>query len=783
MIKRPLCMVTVLFLCFRFILTGGTGPDMGWSPSELELSIKEKTQVTIEGTVYQREERSSYIILYLKDNQVRLKKQIINESKILVYIKTKNHVEIGNRVQLFGKADVFQDARNPGNFSQKFYYGKNNIHVYVWAEDIEVTDDKVYWLREHLAVLQKDWKDVLVKYLGPYYGNTMSAILLGEKSELDSELKELYQVSGIGHVLSISGLHMSFLGNGLYRLLRKLGLPFWASGMAGVLFLSAYTLMVGLGVSSLRALIMFGVRIGADITGRDYDMPTSLGLSAAVITAWRPLYLFDAGFLLSFGALAGITFVSPCIEFCFTKIEKKENRINISKVSTITKHKKKIVEGLRKDICLNLAVNITLLPIMLYFFFEFPLYSIIINLMTIPLLSTAIGAGATGLFMGLISSRGGGLLLLVCKFMLYLSENICKFSINLPGSRVVTGQPEKVNIVLYYGFLFTFCILIYICNNRKNKEDNKYIFGRLKIYLFCCLYLSHMIFGLIILSHLYYTEKDKLLITMLDVGQGDGLYIKGPEGTNYFVDGGSSDVSRVGKSRIESFLKSRGVAVLDYVFISHGDADHLNGIEELLENQKMGIRIKTLVLPPIKVQDEAIKKLAKKALNYRTRVVTMGQGDTITEKELTVSCIAPSDSYKGEPGNAASMVLDINFYNFDMLFTGDVEGTGERALENELLLKEYDVLKVAHHGSKNSSYEKFLKMANPSVSWISAGVNNGYGHPHKDTVQRLEAVGSRIYCTKYDGAVSLATDGYKVQIDSYLDKGVFDNSSHLMQGL
>jgi competence protein ComEC len=769
MIKRPLCMGAVLFLCLRFITTGGIGLNMDWFPSALEQRIKGKTQADVEGTVYRREEKPSYHLLYLKDNQVRLKNQILNESRILVYIKTTTPVAIGNRVQLLGTADVFQGARNPGNFSQKFYYGKNKIHTYVWAEDIQVINSDVYWLRENLAVLQKGWKELLVKYLGAYYGNTMSAILLGDKSELDSELKELYQVSGIGHILSISGLHMSFLGNGLYSLLRKLGLPFWASGAAGVLFLAAYTLMVGLGVSSVRALIMFAVRIGADITGRDYDMPTSLALAAAAISAWRPMYLFDAGFFLSFGALAGITFVSPCVEYCFKEKEQEENPVKRSKDSGMTKYRKKIVTRLRKDICLNVAVNITLLPIMLYFFFEFPFYSIFLNLLVIPLLSTAIGAGAAGLFIALIYHEAGGLVLLICKFMLYLSENICKFSIDLPGSRIVTGQPAKNYVIVYYCCLIIFCLVIYRCKSRETLKRKRYILSGGKINWFGCLYISPMILLLIIFSHLSYEKKGELRITMLDVGQGDGLYIKGPGGINYFVDGGSSDVSGVGSYRIEPFLKSRGVAVLDYVFISHGDGDHISGIEELLENQKMGIRIKTLVLPPKQVQDDALRRLAERALHNQTRVVIMGRGDTLTENELSFSCIAPSSSYKGEPGNAASMVLEVKYRDFNMLFTGDVEGEGERILENELMIKEYDLLKVAHHGSKNSSFEKFLELANPSISWISAGINNWYGHPHKDTVQRLEDVGSRIYCTKDDGAVSLVTDGYKAEISTYAD--------------
>ena len=235
----------------------------------------------------------------------------------------------------------------------------------------------------------------------------------------------------------------------------------------------------------------------------------------------------------------------------------------------------------------------------------------------------------------------------------------------------------------------------------------------------------------------------------------------------YFIDGGSSDVSDVGKYRIEPFLKSQGVKTLDYVFISHGDTDHMSGIEELLENQRLGIRIRNLVLPPDRVQDDALKKLAVKAAKKNTRVVVMDAGDRMTEGNFRLSCKAPTAAYKGETGNAASMVLEAEYGDFDMLFTGDVEGEGEKLLEQGGL-RRYDVLKVAHHGSKNSSSRAFLEQTLPVTAWISSGIDNRYGHPHKETIEKLEETGSRIYGTQECGAVMLATDGESAEIEAYL---------------
>lgn len=748
MIKRPLCAAAVFFLGIQAVLACGFQTSKDLKPTLLETALESEETVKLEGTVFRREEKPEYKVLYLKDNSIYLKNQLFRESKILVYIKTNDPISIGNHIRVTGKASAFQAARNPGNFDQKFYYQKQGIHASVWANQSEILGERVYKLRENLAVLRASWKAVLIKYLGDYYGNCMSAILLGDKSELDSELKELYQRSGIGHILAISGLHMSFLGSSLYKVLRKAGIPFLIAGSIGMCFLAAYTMMIGCGVSSLRALTMFIVRIGADITGRDYDMPTSLAVAAAAITAWQPLYIMDAGFLLSFGALVGIAGLSPCIAFCL-KGEKSN---------------KKWLDSF----CASLGVNLTLLPIMLYFYFEFPPYSIFLNLLIIPLMSFVLGAGVIGSIIQIVHSGAGGLVLGMSKWILYIYEKSCKISMKLPGSQVITGQPKTKYILVYYFVLIVLCATVYIYKHNKKNGKNHV---RLKRKATC---LAGSLSMILLVSTLILScgmgHGNGVEVTMLDVGQGDGLYIRGPEGKHYFIDGGSSDVSSVGKYRIEPFLKSQGTGVLDYVFISHGDADHMNGIEEMLDNQALGVRIQTLVFPPEEVMDDSLKNLAVKAKKNGTHVVSMEAGDILEEGELKLFCIAPMSSYVGETGNAASMVLNMTYETFDMLFTGDVEDVGEQMLSERGNLKQYDALKVAHHGSKNSSTESFLKCIMPKTAFISAGIDNRYGHPHKETLERLESVKTRIYSTIESGAVTLLTDGKKLQIKTYLEK-------------
>ncbi len=778
MIQRPLCMISAAFLIVQ-ALGIGFGLTKAPESSVLEEQMKDGTRVVLQGTVRRWEDRPDYRLLYLEENQIlpknqdknQINNQIIEESEILVYIeynlsenqrteypKSKLKSDLpknGNRVKVEGEISFFESARNPGNFDRKFYYQKQGIIASIWAERYEITNEEIDWMKENLAVLRKEWKGLLVRHLGESKGNIMSAVMLGDKSELDAEVKVLYQKSGIGHILAISGLHMSFIGLSFYQLLRRCGCPFWLAGGLGILFLSGYTLMIGAGVSSIRAFLMFAIRVGADICGRPYDMPTSLAFAAAVIAAGQPLYLMDAGYLLSFGAVLGMTAVCPLIAQLLKK-EKKQVGKWVEEDSFIRKITVRIRKNVFKGFCGSLGVNLILLPIMLYFYFEFPPYSILLNLIIIPLMSPILGAGLAGSALCIFWDSGGGLLLQICRLLLEMYEAACNLTISLPFSRIVLGQPDKWWIVIYYLVLFSFCLFLkYFW---KQEYSRKWIGMAAGAACFAAIF------------SLEAGRRDVFQVTMLDVGQGDGIFIRSPKGMTCFVDGGSSDVSNVGEYRITPYLESRGVSELEYVFISHGDADHINGIEEMLKQQEVGIRIRNLVLPPRRVHDENLQQLAAEAQEYGTRVVVMEQEEKISDGVMTLTCVAPSKEYQGEKGNAASMVLDLRCRGLNLLLTGDVEGEGETQLIETLLkneLLDYHILKTAHHGSKNSTRESFLEPLQISCAWISAGQENRYGHPAEETLERLEASGCRIYTTQKCGAVTLREKNGKAVIETF----------------
>lgn len=495
---------------------------------------------------------------------------------------------------------------------------------------------------------------------------------------------------------------------------------------------------------------MFAMRMGAEITGREYDALTGLAAAAVWICLRQPLYLTDAGFLLSFGAILGIILIEPVYAGEKAEKEKKE------------REKKPVF---LKGLSASFAVNTVLMGPVLWFYYEIPVYSVILNLVVIPLLPVAMGAGLLGLGILQFSERAGGGCLNLCKAILWIYDRIGELAARLPVSRWVTGKPPLYLLVLYYGLILWICIWFYRLKERRTEKEQRKTKSRERwvgvpgILLVC---FSVLLPGSCWLMH---QVQGQVTVTVLDVGQGDGICIRMPGGKNCLIDGGSSDVSSVGAYRIEPYLLYCGIRNIDYAFVSHGDEDHISGIRELLQDQKLGIGIRTLVLPAEKYWDEKLKELAVLAAENGTRIAEIHAGEQVVdgtgEQKMSLRCIGP-EMVLSESGNAASMVLQAEYGNFSMLLTGDVEGAGEKQLVKSGRLGKCRILKAAHHGSKNSGTEEFLDAVEPQIVLISAGRGNRYGHPHEETLERLKSRNCQVYSTQQCGAVTIQSDGKKL---------------------
>lgn len=736
--ERKLFTICLFLFCLGFVAVHFAGEHFleELKPSQAEKHIPPDSQVHLEGEIYRTEEREDYQILYLKNNSIiytyRSDNHSIKESKLFLYDSQKTEVKIGNKVRVSGRISSIEAARNPGNFDREFYYRKQNIHVSVWADHLQVTDPGFYFVRDHLQQFRDKWKTLFYEAAGERDGAVLVAMIAGDRAGMDEEVRELYQINGIAHILAISGLHLSFIGTGLYQFLRRQTGSYLAGGTAGIIFLSLYVMMIGATVSVIRALTMFLIRVGADMTGRAYDMLTSLSVAAVLAVLWQPLSYYDGAFQMSFGAVLGIWIAE--------RIQKEWK-----------KRGGKAAGKWKSSLVSSLGVQAVLFPVTLYHFFSYPLYSVLLNLFVIPLMSLLLMLGVGGSLVYCFFPPGGKLLFWGCRWILDLYELSCRTAMRLPASEVTAGQPELGTVVYYYGALAAAMWIFFKKGSTENKKT-----AVCAASAFAVLLLAGQV-----------SVYGQTQITMLDVGQGDCIFLRGPSGTSILVDGGSSTEKQIGKYRIEPYLESQGVRRLDYVFVTHGDEDHINGIEEMLDRQDRGIRIASLIFPAREVWDDKLMDLAEKAQKCGVDIRVIGTGQGISSREWEITCVQPAAEDGLKAGNEASLVLSVSQGDFDLLLTGDAEGAGEERLL-ERLDRTYDVLKAAHHGSRNSSSAAFLEKIAPRCTLISAGQGNSYGHPHPDAIRRIEAQGSAVYTTLQGGAVTVRTDGRKMETEYFL---------------
>ena len=241
-----------------------------------------------------------------------------------------------------------------------------------------------------------------------------------------------------------------------------------------------------------------------------------------------------------------------------------------------------------------------------------------------------------------------------------------------------------------------------------------------------------------------------------------------PDGACYLTDGGSES-KNCGAYQILPYLKSQGISRVEGIFVSHTDEDHISGIREILQAQidkTTSVRVKGLFLPQWNVHPQAYEALEKLADQADIPVTYLKEGDSLKRQDIQIQVLAPfREEQTGEDTNASSMVLRLSYGNITGLLTGDIGVEQERKLLEKT--GKIQFLKAAHHGSKNSSSLEFLQQASPVISFISCGKDNRYGHPHEETLERLNAVKSRIYTTAQRGALTLQTDGRNIKITTF----------------
>lgn len=731
------CCFCILGLIFLFLLAG--------YPPEASVPEASGETVIASGVVDWIEEKengfaqrqlilSLHSVTFCNGTIPNEKNQIASESSrrkervegILCYLKAGEETPlIGERIVVAGEAESFQRQRNPGGFDAALYYQTKGLLFYLQKGEIVKRGGQhagyrqaLFWCRQYL--LQK-----LEEICGEDSA-VMQAMLLGNKAFLEDDIKKLYQKGGISHILAISGLHISFLGMGLYRLLKKLrfAVPA-AAGLSGGI-LASYVIMTGCSASACRAGMMFLFGIAADTLGRSYERMTALSVSALVLAAWRPLVLYQSGFLLSYGAILGLELIHPILAGLW------ENRVC-------------------RLFSAGISISVITLPVILSTFYELPVYSFFLNLLVIPLMSVVMALGLTALLAGLFFVPLGKLVFFPVHLILLVFQACCRLISFLPGHMWITGEPSPVRIVLYCMLIALFCLI-----------------GKYMTKPCALLILSSAVW--ILTNPLWIGDT----VTMLDVGQGDGIVIRSREGTAVLIDGGSTSEKNLAEYTLLPYLKSQGIRKLQYVFLTHMDADHISGVEELIQNGRMEqIRIGTLVLPALLEPDETYLRVAAEAQEAGISVCVMGAGDGLQAGSLKFYCLHPDRETVYSDRNEASLVLYLEKGEFSALFTGDLDGDAEEAFAETYLppYGEITLLKAGHHGSEASCGRLLLEKCSPAVTLVSCGEKNSYGHPDHETLNRIQESGSRVYVTKDTGAVRVWIGKEKIKIETWLLPG------------
>ena len=735
LMRRPLfmaCLGLVIVLAIGRILTGADTGDAGvlppdGSPVRITGRIDTRTSETIilkSISIIQNDLKYSY--------SGKLQCELTNTQEV-------QSLRLGQHIVLEGVFSHFDAATNHGEFDVRAYSAGKGIGGRVRKAQVLAAEEDYSFLREKLFAFRRRLHDRLAKVFPEKEASVMQTLLLGEKEELDAEVKALYQRNGIAHILSISGLHITLLGMGCYRLLKRLGAPVRVAAAGGAMTLLLYGMMVGMSVSASRAIGMYLLQMLGIFVGRTYDMLTGVGLLAALLVLQQPERLGDVSFLMSFGAVLGICLLTPVFAG-----DGREDNVGVETTSSVVaglltvtdilgdsayernKYREgwrkvvyerlwRMVSALKRGFAASAGVILFTLPIQLWFFYEIPVYSVLLNLLVLPFMSVVMAGGILSLIPGL------GIAGTVDCLILWWYEWICERFGELPGAVWCVGRPAKWQMAVYYSGLFVLIIgrnyaekwkrqrlyAAYVAENNhgdghhaererqrretrgvddsvrgRKRESNRKKMQHFDRYSEICptrwrhvlvnfwytwqgvmkyrngvMYRIVAAMILVLIVGLLTGNFDRgSRVTFLDVGQGDGIVVETGQGA-YLFDCGSTSRRKIGEYVLKPYLKSRGIQSLRGVFVSHPDEDHMNGILELLENGgEWGITVEQMFLPAITEAErrEAFEKLLVAAEYAGVPVSYIKCGDEIRDSRLRLRCLHPEENTTLADANAYS---------------------------------------------------------------------------------------------------------------------------------
>ena len=536
------------------------------------------------------------------------------------------------------------------------------------------------------------------------------ALLLGNDFDLDYKTDTDLKISGIRHVVAVSGLHVAIL----YTMLRALTLNRrYLTAMLGIPVLFVFCAVAGFSPSVTRASIMVGLMMLAQIFDKEYDAPTALSFAVLVMLASNPLVITSISFQMSVACVAGILLFSGRIQAWM------ENKLGEPRGKQIKARFKRWVIS---SVSVSLSAVVLTTPMSALYFGTVSLVGILTNLLTLWAVSLAFYGIVAVCILNLLWPWGAAALAWVTaipmRYVLAVSELLASF----PLAAVYT---KSVYIVAW--LIFVYILLgIFLASPKRHT-----------LVLSCC-----AVIGLCAALLVSWTEHtlSNVHLTALDVGQGQCLILHS-EGKTYLIDCGGSNDEIAANAAVETLL-SRGITHLDGIILTHGDRDHSGGIPYFLTRMDADFILLPATTEQTRVQEITAGISAEVILVDDDLIISFGNA-----KMTVFGPIFASDS------NENSLCVLFEQENCDILITGDRGYLGEMMLLHEAELPETELFIAGHHGSKNSNSEELLSAISPENVIISAGENNAYGHPAEETLDRFRKFGCSVFRTDQMGTI------------------------------
>ena len=650
----------------------------------------------------------------------------------------------------------------------------------------------------------------------PSTAGVLIASMLGDKYFLDRQTADVFREGGTFHVLVISGLHITFIGGLILLVVRQFTNRRKLQAVIAVLSLWLYGIAVGGEAPVIRACVMFTIMMFGYGFYRSTTLLNAFGASALVLLVWRPSDLFDPSFQLTFLSIASIVaFGLPLVEklraigawtptsarpfppnvpnwlrrFCETiywsngawEVERSRHiwSAQLFKFPFVERTDqlgvRRLITFLFEGIVISLAVQVWLLPLIVYYFHRVSVVSIFLNLWVGAVLAGESIAALIAVGLAPVSE------ILALPFET-LTEILNWLLVSVPSVLTESGWasfrvpiypgPFKALYLLYLVPVIAASVLLVRWDPFALVKKSG--MANLMIPLISIVVLS----SLIILHPFSAPEPDgNLHVDFMDVGQGDSALITFPNGETMLVDAGGRtnykspdesvefepDIPRIGEVVVSEFLWERGVGQVDHVVATHADADHIQGLVDVSKNFWIGKAYFGMFQT-----DPELSELLNVWHERTIPINRFAAGDVFEIGGARVEVLNPP--YGPPPtmsSNNGSVVLRVIFGETEILLTGDIEAPAEEALLASADALASDVVKVPHHGSRTSSTEGFVRAVSPSIAIISVGRRSRFGHPHTEVVERWRTAAANVLTTGERGTISISTDGKSLVLKQF----------------